>query len=138
MLAGCGRGPKRISRSEYAATEKAVTALQRAYDYRDQARVSYDPRLLDAQKAVEEIPGKGSGPAGDAQLCLYALEAYQNLLAIVRMDMDSVERGSSWGGASAAKSQEMYNIQLKGAEIDREKGESEARRCITNLRSYLE
>lgn len=137
MLVGCGVGPKSISRSEYAAMVKAATALQRAYDYRDEARVFYDPRLLDAQKAVEDIPG--SEAAGVARTCLDYLAAYQSLLAIVRMDMDSIEQGRSWMvGASPAKSLEMFNIQLKGAEIDREKGASEARGCITNVRSYLE
>lgn len=136
MLAGCGVGPKGISRSEYAAMAKASTALQRAFDYRDEARVFYDPRLLDAQKTVEEIPG--SEAAGAARTCLDYLAAYQSLLSIVRMHMDSIERGQSWGGASAAKSLEMFNLELKGAEIDRQKGESEARSCLTNVRSYLE
>ena len=93
MFAGCGVGPHHISHAEYDATQKAVTALQRAFDYRDEARVFYDPRLLDAQKVIEDIPG--SDPAG-AGTCLYALESYQSLLSIVRMDANAINEGHSW------------------------------------------
>jgi hypothetical protein len=43
---GCSGGPKRLSGPGYLASQKAVDAINRAYEYRDEGEVHYDPRCV--------------------------------------------------------------------------------------------
>jgi len=78
----CTRGPKGLSRSEYAATEKAVAALARADEYRDAEALLFEPRFLDAEKAVDELKAARRNKADTelidkAQDCLADFESHR-------------------------------------------------------------
>jgi hypothetical protein len=61
-LTGCTRGPKGLSRSEYPAIEKGFAAFQRAFEYRDAGTLIFDPRMLDAERALDEAKSASSNP----------------------------------------------------------------------------
>jgi hypothetical protein len=71
-----------MSDAGYLAAQKAIDATKRAYEYRDHESMDYEPRLLDAQKAISDIPVlKNEGPEFvfklDAGTCVSRLETYR-------------------------------------------------------------
>jgi hypothetical protein len=56
------RGPKGLSRETYAATEKAVAAIQRANECRDDGLLIFEQRFLEAEKAVDNAIATGKNP----------------------------------------------------------------------------
>jgi hypothetical protein len=83
-LAACGVGPKGVGKSEYAAISKAFNALKRANDYRDAGSLIYEPRFLDAEKAVEELESTASmdGAVTAAQTARSMLVNYRAYLGM--------------------------------------------------------
>lgn len=49
------KGPKHISSPVYDALEKATATVARANEYRDAGILLYEPRFLEAEKAVDEV-----------------------------------------------------------------------------------
>jgi hypothetical protein len=75
-------GKKGMSDAGYLAAQKAIDAITRAYEYRDNGPLYYEPRLLDAQKAVSGIPVlKDEGPEFqfkmEAETCVTLLHTYR-------------------------------------------------------------
>jgi hypothetical protein len=134
----CTRGPKGLSSTAYIATERAVDALQRVYDYRDERRELFEPRLLDAQKAVAEIPrAEPTGWTGKlnpdwqvrlrAETCLNILERHRINLDLIYLAYAKVERK----GQSASND-------LQYARAERDKSASNLGKCIEDVRAYVQ
>jgi hypothetical protein len=103
MLAGCGVGPKEVSRPEYAAILKAFNALKRANDYRDAGTLIYEPRFLDAEKAVEELESTAAGTdeaVTAGQTARSMLKNYRDYLA---MGQDIGDREARRGDSERLK-----------------------------------
>lgn len=83
----CTRGPKGLSRVSYAAIEKGLPALERAYEYRDAGAMAFEPRMLDAEHALDEIRAAGSKNANDASAWLI----FQSSLALLRIYRENLE-----------------------------------------------
>ena len=66
----CTRGPKGLSRGTYAAIEKGLPPLERAYEYRDANATAFEPRMLNAEHALDEVLAAGSKNANDASAWL--------------------------------------------------------------------
>lgn len=98
LLASCGRGPKHLSGDTYSALEKAAGALQRAYEYRDAGSLLFEPRLLDVERAVSEVPRRGAtgwvgvNPDWEAEqaigVCFTELKAHRGLLDLAGLELD--------------------------------------------------
>jgi len=92
----CTRGPKGLSRSEYAATEKAVAALARADEYRDAEALLFEPRFLDAEKAVDELKVARRNKA-DTELidkAQHCLASFESLRTWFDFEQDFLRLGS--------------------------------------------
>ena len=61
----CTCGPKGLSRPTYLATKKAVGAIERANEYRDDGALLYEPRFLDVERAVDELAASGGSRVAD-------------------------------------------------------------------------
>lgn len=75
-------GPKGLSTSGYLAGQKAIDAINRVFEYREKGAMYYEPRFLDAQKAVSEIPAiDDASPEGqfkmEASTCVTILQVYR-------------------------------------------------------------
>jgi hypothetical protein len=97
---GCSGAPKRLSGPGYLASQKAVDAINRAYEYRDEGEVRYDPRFLDAQRAVSEIPSLDDASPEElfkteTTTCLLLLKGY-------RLQLESKARGGTKAEAAMA------------------------------------
>jgi hypothetical protein len=82
LIAACG--PKKPT--FHANLELAVEALTRASDYRDSGTLLFEPRLLDAEKAVAEME-RTDGTMQDevqtihVQFCLSEIKDYRRFTA---------------------------------------------------------
>ena len=113
----CTRGPKGLSRPAYLATEKAVASLNRANEYRDADVLVYEPRFLDAQKAIDELAAAASKPA-DTSVAMIA-RACADELKLHRQNLDN-------------------HRDIKDMAAIRKKVTAEIDACIGEARSYLQ
>jgi len=98
----CGRGPQRLSRDTYSALERAIGAMERANEYRDAGVLLLEPRLLDAEKAVADIPDRMVSQ--EIGRCLTELNTYRQWLGLAS-DEDRLSRdGNKSAGARLDKS----------------------------------
>ena len=121
-LSACGK--KGMSDAGYIASQRAIDAIARAYEYRDNFPVYYEPRLLDAQRAISDIPVlKNDGPE-----FLFKMEATTctNILSLYRTHMQIDEHNLGKTGADAiASDPEMNDIYYR------------VTKCVRGLSSVL-
>jgi hypothetical protein len=98
----CTRGPKGLSRGSYAAIEKGLPILERVYEYRDGGAMAFDPRMLDAEHALDEIRAAGSNNANDASAWLI-FQSSVGLLKIYRQNLESLIDAQGEHGAEFKK-----------------------------------
>lgn len=102
-------GPKGLSDAGYVAAQKAVDAINRAYEYRDKGAIYYEPRYLDAQRAVSDIPALDeTGPEarfkGAATACVMRLEGYRLTLDLrLRLEDEQTKHDLDGSYYEAAK-----------------------------------
>lgn len=135
LLVSCGHGPKRISGDTYEALSRAAGALRRTNEYRDEPRAFYEPRYLEAERAVSEIPvsngifkrDQDSFAMMAAHSCLFTFQGYRSTLELVRLTGDRVDR-SDRGALGDYKKARSERIEA-GHRIDK---------CIAGVAEYLE
>jgi hypothetical protein len=129
------QGPA-VSRSGYGQTEKALGALRRAFDYRDQAEVLFQPAFLDAQRSVSDIapiaPKRWWRIDPDrlaqkkATACIAFLRSYREDLRSAELSLD------------ATRGREIdVNGEFADALADAERQTQAATRCMSDVERYL-
>ena len=86
FLAGCSHtsGPKGLSDSTYAATRKAVDALERASQYRNASTSIFDPKFQLASKAADDVYDEMGNQSADGyavnqiRSCIDELKLYRS------------------------------------------------------------
>jgi hypothetical protein len=122
----CTRGPKGLSGPGYLAAQRAIDAINRAYEYREKGAMYYEPRFLDAQRSVSEIPSlDDASPEGqfkmEAKTCVSTLEIYR-----LKLETDALESQNRRTKAEAA----MADYELKQSYY-------EAAKCVRDLPGLL-
>jgi hypothetical protein len=122
----CTRGPKGLNGPGYLAAQKAIDAINRAYEYREKGAMYYEPRLLDAQRSVSEIPATDDArPEGqfktEAKTCVSILQIYR-----LKLETDALESQNRRTKAEAA----MADYELKQSYY-------EAAKCVRDLPAVL-
>jgi len=135
-LASAACNPKALSSDARAGADKAADSLQRAWEYRDESRVLYELRLMDAEKAVGEMPGTDQptrwtgGPNPDwevsqkANACLLELKTYRSLLELANLQNDAIRLSGRDSG------------ELKNTISRAYTAASDTRMCIKDVRMW--
>lgn len=125
----CTRGPKGLSHGSYAAIEKGLPALERAYEYRDANVTAFEPRMLNAEHALDEVLAAGSKNANDASAWLI-FHSSVGLLKIYRQNLESL-----------IDAQDEHGTEFKKVRVDRLKLRAETSgqiaKDIALLKGYL-
>jgi len=125
----CTRGPKGLSRGTYAAIEKGLPPLERAYEYRDANATAFEPRMLNAEHALDEVLAAGSKNANDASAWLI-FRSSVGLLKIYRQNLESL-----------IDAQDEHGAEFKKVRVDRLKLRAETSdqtaKDIALLKGYL-
>jgi hypothetical protein len=81
----CTRGPKGLSRATYESTQSAVAAIQRANEYRDAGTLLFEPRFLEAEKAIDDVAStqknfSDSAAVMQMRVWLTSMKQYRDIL----------------------------------------------------------
>lgn len=96
VLCGCGHGPKGLSGPAYDASVRAISALERADEHKDDPEIAFTPFLTEYQKAVDEVGIAGGrdgwrsadhGAWSQFQGCLSVLHSYRSVHDGVLFDL---------------------------------------------------
>jgi hypothetical protein len=123
----CTRGPKGLSPSSYAATEKVVAALERCFEYRDAGILLYEPRFLDAEKAIDDLRATEPTDLSLNEIAHTAAEA----LKTYRDNRDRLYR------LQAENDSPRFEKLIKDAMDSRNEIAGVVDSCISELRRYL-
>jgi|HubBroStandDraft_1064217.scaffolds.fasta_scaffold130169_3 hypothetical protein len=126
-LASCSQtyGPKGLSKPAYEATVRAVNALDRAREYRGASALLFEPRYLDAERAIGEL--KSTEPIQHGAV---GLKAEGCLLAMKLGRLEAEELADSVNANEPKKKQDAAMEQVRKAETDLEA-------CVAEVRGYL-
>jgi hypothetical protein len=83
------RGPKGLSRATYEATVNAVAAIKRTNECRDAGVLIFEPRFLEAEKAVDDVRATGNN-SPDAIVGIH-LHNWVESMKLYRRILDSYE-----------------------------------------------
>jgi hypothetical protein len=126
ICASCTRGPKGLSRATYAATEKAIAAIQRANECRDDGLLIFEPRFLEAEKAVDDA--RATATNFHDTLVVDHMRGWVESTKLYRRVLDSYE--------SAASDPALKKSAAKYASLLQEVAANSDKR-IASMQSYL-
>ena len=137
ILFSCGcahtSGPKRHSDSTYAATRRAVDALERASEDRNSSASIFDPKLEAASKAADEVYYDMGNQTSDGyaasqiRSCIEELKAYRSNFASRESANRPIEEQLK--GLKGTETKDASDVVARnGKELDQ---------CITGAKSYL-
>jgi hypothetical protein len=101
-LCSCTKGPHGLSADTYEGVRKTVLALRRANEYRDSGVLLFEPRLLEAERAADDIvapaahsavtTASNTSAAVIARSCVKDLRLYRE---VQTLHLDYLERPPS-------------------------------------------
>ena len=120
------RGPKGLSRATYEATVKAVVAIQRATECRNAGALIFEPRFLEAERAVDDARATGNNQH-DTMVGFY-MNNWVESMKLYRRILDHYESAMA-DPALKKRVPEWSRLRLETA--------ANSDKCLASIQSYL-